>query len=68
MQCQGFTPCQLQEVTAEADASSVCAGVLVRPPQPTMANARKEAEMVLFDSVRDVLRATNVHPRNVRTL
>ncbi|CAL8466615.1 g6151 [Coccomyxa elongata] len=40
-------------------------GVLSHPPQPTMANARKEAEMVLFDSVRDVLRETNLHPRNV---
>ena len=43
-----------------------CPGVLTHPPQPTMANARKEAEMVLFDSVRDVLRETNLHPRNVR--
>lgn len=31
-----------------------------------MENARKEAEAVLFDSVRDVLREANLHPRNVR--
>jgi hypothetical protein len=31
-----------------------------------MANARKEAEMVLFESVGNVLRETNVHPRSVR--
>lgn len=43
-----------------------CPGVLSHPPQPTMANARKEAEMVLFDSVGDVLRETNLRPRNVR--
>jgi len=43
------------------------AGVLAHPPKITMENARKEAEAVLFDSVRDVLREANLHPRNVRT-
>ncbi len=33
-----------------------------------MANARNEAEMVLFESVGQVLRATNVSPKKVREL
>lgn len=41
------------------------AGVNFTPPKISMATARKEAEMVLFESVSEALRETNMHPRQV---
>ena len=43
-------------------------GVTSYPPAPTMENARAEAEAVLFETVANVLRDTNVHPRQVDIL
>ena len=50
--------------------SNECAGtaVNVSPPTISMATARKEAEMVLFESVSEALRETNMHPRQVLLL
>lgn len=41
------------------------AGVNFRPSGISMANARREAEMVLFESVSEALRDVNMHPRQV---
>ena len=38
------------------------------PPQISMAAAREEAEMVLFESVAKVLKAARVKPNQVRTV
>ena len=42
-----------------------CTAVNYSPPNISMATARKEAEMVLFESVSEALRETNMHPRQV---
>ena len=50
--------------------SSECAytAVIVSPPNISMATARKEAEMVLFESMSEALRETRMHPRQVDLL
>lgn len=44
------------------------AAVQQLPPQISMATARGEAEMVLFDSVKSVLEATGLKPGQVGSL
>ncbi|CAK0756185.1 hypothetical protein CVIRNUC_002434 [Coccomyxa viridis] len=39
--------------------------IIACPPNISLATARKEAEMVLFESVSEALRETNMHPRQV---
>ena len=48
------------------DRQSVCAAVQQIPPQISMQAAREEAEMVLFDSVRNVLEEACLKPGQVR--
>lgn len=43
----------------------VSAAVQQLPPQISMASAREEAEMVLFESVKNVLQATGLKPGQV---
>lgn len=44
------------------------AGVRTRPPAPTMANARAEAEMVMFGAVADALKKTGLKPSQIGVL
>lgn len=49
--------------------SPLCgAGVRYRPPKPTMANARLEAEMVMFGAVADALKKTGLKPSQIGVL
>ena len=45
---------------------AVGTGVDFVPAKISMAKARTEAEMVLFESVSEALRESNMHPRQVR--
>jgi len=56
--------CRLLALTLGAAGAAVHA----LPPCPTMAMARAEAEMVMFESVRQVLAACDVAARQVRRL
>ena len=42
-----------------------CTAIIACPPNISLATARKEAEMVLFECVSEALRETNMHPRQV---
>ena len=55
----------LQERSGNEGVHLLRAGVNFTPPNISMATARKEAEMVLFESVSEALRETNMHPRQV---
>lgn len=44
---------------------AVGTGIDFAPPSISMALARREAEMVLFESVSEALRESNMHPRQV---
>jgi 3-ketoacyl-CoA synthase len=44
------------------------AAVRSRPPVISMENARKEAEMVMFGAVRDVLQKTGLKPSDIGIL
>ena len=43
-------------------------GMHMKPPRSTMALAREEAELVMFNAVADLLERTGLHPRQVDVL
>lgn len=62
------SPGQCAHVHTAAYGMTRCgvpAAVQQLPPQISMATAREEAEMVLFDSVKSVLEATGLKPGQV---
>ena len=60
--------CIMGQVAASGESPSsirACAAIIACPPTISLGDCTQEAEMVLFESVSEALRETNMHPRQV---